>query len=241
MLAITAEMATIAEAALVRRPGGGGQARRACAAKAGQPRAGPKRSLAELKETAALLEIVVSQARRRIAGDMPDGGSEAGRQPARQRCPPHKERPPRQARRVRPQGPSRGQLRRYRSRPQRRDRQPPGTCRCWLQQSSASRGAPSACPDAVTADRGYGEQVVGEAITTLGVREVVLPTKGKPSAPRRGRESTGVPRPCPVENWLRGPDQLPQTRTSRPEHGLGWTGLKESGLGAAMECSTTTW
>ena len=68
-------------------------------------------------------------------------------------------------------------------------------------------------PDAVTADRGYGEQVVGEAITTLGVREVVLPTKGKPSAPRAlCRESTGVPRPCPVENWLRGPDQLPQTR-----------------------------
>jgi transposase, IS5 family len=44
-------------------------------------------------------------------------------------------------------------------------------------------------PDAVTADRGYGEQAVGDAIAALGVREVVLPTKGKPSASRRAVEN----------------------------------------------------
>src|SRR6202034_2899218 len=44
-------------------------------------------------------------------------------------------------------------------------------------------------PDAVTADRGYGEAAVRDAITALGVREVVLPTNGKPSASRRGAAS----------------------------------------------------
>jgi transposase, IS5 family len=44
-------------------------------------------------------------------------------------------------------------------------------------------------PDAVTADRGYGEHAVGEALSALGVREVVLPTKGKPNAARRVVES----------------------------------------------------
>ncbi|MGA2930612.1 MAG: ISNCY family transposase [Acidimicrobiales bacterium] len=44
-------------------------------------------------------------------------------------------------------------------------------------------------PKAVTADRGYGEHAVGEQLSALGVRTVVLPTKGKPSAPRRAVES----------------------------------------------------
>jgi len=44
-------------------------------------------------------------------------------------------------------------------------------------------------PDAVTADRGYGEHAVRDAISALGVRDVVLPTKGKPTAARRVVES----------------------------------------------------
>ncbi len=44
-------------------------------------------------------------------------------------------------------------------------------------------------PDAVTADRGYGEAAVGESLRELGVRQVVLPTKGKPSAARRAVEN----------------------------------------------------
>ena len=44
-------------------------------------------------------------------------------------------------------------------------------------------------PKAVTADRGYGENAVGEQLSALGVRTVVLPTKGKPSASRRAVES----------------------------------------------------
>jgi IS5 family transposase len=43
-------------------------------------------------------------------------------------------------------------------------------------------------PRAVTADRGYGENAVEHALEALGVRTVVLPTKGKPTAARREHE-----------------------------------------------------
>jgi IS5 family transposase len=43
-------------------------------------------------------------------------------------------------------------------------------------------------PRAVTADRGYGEIAVERTIEALGVTNVVLPTKGKPSAVRRVHE-----------------------------------------------------
>jgi len=44
-------------------------------------------------------------------------------------------------------------------------------------------------PTGVTADRGYGENAVREQLGAIGVRTVVLPTKGKPSASRRAVES----------------------------------------------------
>jgi len=40
-------------------------------------------------------------------------------------------------------------------------------------------------PRAVTADRGYGEQAVEDALRAMGVRHVVLPRKGRPNAQRR--------------------------------------------------------
>ena len=43
-------------------------------------------------------------------------------------------------------------------------------------------------PRTVTADRGYGEKSVDDASADLGVRTVVIPRKGKPSAARRGEE-----------------------------------------------------
>jgi transposase, IS5 family len=43
-------------------------------------------------------------------------------------------------------------------------------------------------PRAVTADRGYGEAKVDEALADLGVKQVVIPRKGKPSAARRATE-----------------------------------------------------
>ncbi len=43
-------------------------------------------------------------------------------------------------------------------------------------------------PRTVTADRGYGEKSVDDALSDLGVRTVVIPRKGKPSAARRAEE-----------------------------------------------------
>jgi transposase, IS5 family len=44
-------------------------------------------------------------------------------------------------------------------------------------------------PRAVTADRGYGEQGVEDALFAAGVRHVVLPRKGRPTAARRKIEN----------------------------------------------------
>jgi len=44
-------------------------------------------------------------------------------------------------------------------------------------------------PRAVTADRGYGEQGVEDAVRAAGVRHVVLPTKGRPNTARRQIEN----------------------------------------------------
>ena len=43
-------------------------------------------------------------------------------------------------------------------------------------------------PDAVTADRGYGEAAVEDTLHAIGVRDVVLPRKGRPNAGRRAIE-----------------------------------------------------
>ena len=43
-------------------------------------------------------------------------------------------------------------------------------------------------PRAVTADRGYGEQAVEDTLRAAGVRHVVLPRKGRPTATRHERE-----------------------------------------------------
>jgi transposase, IS5 family len=43
-------------------------------------------------------------------------------------------------------------------------------------------------PGTVTADRGYGEKRVDDALHDLGVRTVVIPRKGKPSQARRAEE-----------------------------------------------------
>jgi IS5 family transposase len=43
-------------------------------------------------------------------------------------------------------------------------------------------------PRTVTADRGYGDKSVEDALVELGVRTVVIPRRGKPSAARRAVE-----------------------------------------------------
>ena len=73
VLAITEEMANIAEAALADARAVAGSSARALRRQGEAASGRAKATLRELKETAALLGTVVAQARRRVAGDMPDG------------------------------------------------------------------------------------------------------------------------------------------------------------------------
>jgi len=86
-------------------------------------------------------------------------------------------------------------------------------------------------PIAVTADRGYGERAVGEALSTLGVRDVVLPTKGKPSAKRREVESR--PEFQELVKWRTGSEG----RISCLKRDFGWSRTRIDGLkGAKTWC-----
>lgn len=86
-------------------------------------------------------------------------------------------------------------------------------------------------PDAVTADRGYGEHAVGEAIGALGVRDVVLPTKGRPNAARRLVENE--PGFQDLVRWRTGSEG----RISCLKRDFGWSRTRIDGIeGARTWC-----
>jgi len=86
-------------------------------------------------------------------------------------------------------------------------------------------------PKAVTADRGYGENAVREQLSTLGVRTVVLPTKGKPSASRRAVESR--PQFQRLVKWRTGSEG----RISCLKRDFGWNRTQIDGIeGARTWC-----
>jgi len=87
-------------------------------------------------------------------------------------------------------------------------------------------------PKAATADRGYGETAVGEALSTLGVRIVVLPTKGKPGASRRAVES--APQLQRLVKWRTGSEG----RISCLKRDFGWNRTQIDGIeGVRTWCS----
>lgn len=68
-------------------------------------------------------------------------------------------------------------------------------------------------PRTVTADRGYGEKGIDEALHQMGVRTVVIPRKGRPGKDRRAAEHRPVfRRTVKCADRQRRPDQHPQTR-----------------------------
>ena len=82
-------------------------------------------------------------------------------------------------------------------------------------------------PRAVTADRGYGETAVEDALSALGVVAVVLPIKGKPNASRRAIEQ----RPAfqRLVKWRTGSEG----RISCLKRDFGWNRTQFDGLGGA--------
>lgn len=71
-------------------------------------------------------------------------------------------------------------------------------------------------PRTVTADRGYGEKAVEDDLRDLGVRNVVIPRKGKPSADRRAEEHRPAFRR--TIKWRTGVEG----RISALKRGYGW-------------------
>jgi IS5 family transposase len=85
-------------------------------------------------------------------------------------------------------------------------------------------------PRAVTADRCYGEANVDEALGDLGMKNVVIPRKGKPPTERRAVEHRrGFVR---LEKWRTGSEG----RISYLKRRWGWDRTLFDGLGGA-----TTW
>ena len=71
-------------------------------------------------------------------------------------------------------------------------------------------------PRTVTADRGYGEAKVDQQLTDLGVTNVVIPRKGKPSQARRAEEHRKAFRR--TVKWRTGSEG----RISYLKRGYGW-------------------
>jgi IS5 family transposase len=71
-------------------------------------------------------------------------------------------------------------------------------------------------PRTVTADRGYGEKSVDDALHDIGVRNVVIPRKGKPSQARRAVEHRPAFRR--TVKWRTGSEG----RISTLKRGYGW-------------------
>ncbi len=82
-------------------------------------------------------------------------------------------------------------------------------------------------PGTVTADRGYGEKRVDDALHDLGVRTVVIPRKGKPSQARRAEENRPAFRR--TIKWRTGSEG----RISTLKRGYGWDRTRIDGTEGA--------
>jgi len=83
-------------------------------------------------------------------------------------------------------------------------------------------------PRTVTADRGYGEKRVDDDLHDLGVKNVVIPRKGKPSAARRAEEHREAFRR--TVKWRTGVEG----RISTVKRGYGWDRTRIDGTEGAQ-------
>lgn len=91
-------------------------------------------------------------------------------------------------------------------------------------------------PRTATADRGYGEKAIEDDLRDLGVRNVVIPRKGKPSAGRRAEEHRPAFRRT-IE-WRRGVEG----RISAVKRRYGWDRTRiDSTEGDQIWSATVSW
>lgn len=185
VLAITGELARLAELTVGEARAVAVNARRALAPNSSEPVSGRiRRTLEEIDRIAGLAEQIVAQTRTRLAGDIPDGAARVVslHDPDA--------RPIRKGRLGRPVE--------FGYKAQIAD----NTDGLVLDHHIVVGNPPDApmlapaiaritarfgrVPKAVTADRGYGEAAVDNALTSLGVKTVAIPRRGRPGPQRTG-------------------------------------------------------
>ena len=140
-------------------------------------------------------------------------------QPARPRRPPDRERPAREAGRVRRQSP--GLVDNADGIVLDHDVQPGNPADAPRLKPAVERvnKRTGRTPRTVAADRGYGEAAVDDDLHDLGVRNVVIPRKGRPTKARQAqRTTTNFPAEREMANRLRRPDQSPETQLRLGPH-----------------------
>ena len=101
------------------------------------------------------------------------------------------------------------------------------TRRNWLPRCSGSPNRAGRTPGTVTADRGYGETKVDNQLTELGVKNVVIPRRGKPTQARRAEEHRKAFRR--TVKWRTGSEG----RISHLKRGFGWDRTRIDGTEGA--------
>jgi transposase, IS5 family len=229
VLALTAQMAGIAEAAVADAADVARNARRKLESMAPAVSGQAVRSLLDLEEMVARVSQVIAQTRARLAGDMPDGATRVVslHDPDA--------RPIRKGRLGKPVefgykaqvvdnadgivldhqvllgNPADGPL-----------------LAPAIRRISARVGH---VPRAVTADRGYGEARIEAELEQLGVKEVAIPRKGRPGAARQKLQRCA--RFTKLVKWRTGSEG----RIAALKRNAGWDRTRMDGLdGAAIWC-----
>ncbi len=214
VLALTGELATIAEAALKDAQVVATNARRAMR-RAGEGVSGKASALvADLERTISVLETVVAQTRTRLGGEVPDGATRIvslhdtdARPIAKGRL----GRPVEFGYKAQVTDNADGIVLDHRV----EVGNPPDAPMLGA-AIGAIKELLSKVPRSVTADRGYGEAKVEAELHTLGVQYVAVPRKGRPGPQRRAVESARRFRK--LVKWRTGSEG----RISHLKHSWGW-------------------
>jgi IS5 family transposase len=215
VLAIVGELARIGDTAAAEAMTVSRNARRSIARAGGQTSGRVLAMIAELERTAALMEQIVAQTRVRVSGEIPDGSERIVSLHDTDA------RPIRKGRLGKPVE--------FGYKAQIADNKDgivldhevllgnPPDAPLLAPAIARIHKRFGRTPRAVTADRGYGEAGVEDSVRSLGVKNVVIPRKGKPSAARREiQRKRGF---VALVKWRTGSE----ARISILKHGWGWS------------------
>jgi transposase, IS5 family len=225
VLALTGELATIAEASIKDAQVIAINARRALR-RAGEEASGKASALVvELEKTISVLERIVAQTRTRLAGEVPDGSTRIvslhdtdARPIAKGRL----GRPVEFGYKAQVSDNADGIVLDHRV-----EMGNPADAPMLVPAMARIAARFSKVPRAVTADRGYGEAKVETELHGLGVTHVAIPRKGRPGVARQGVESSRRFRK--LIKWRTGSEG----RISHLKHSWGWERTMLDGIDGA--------